>query len=575
VADKKAVDKLAAELVADKRAMDELANKVVPTRQEMQLDRPIKVGESFPVMVGSNGVSGAPFRIRTVPEEGAEAQLLAERSQAAAKLAADEAAARLAADKLAADEAAAKLAADRLAADKLATDKVAGAIFATSGFTALMFASQQGHADVVHLLKAAGATGATTPSASGEVAAAGQTATPKNAAAALVIRKAVYGDLPDGPMVDVTDKVRAMVRGGTSLEVTGRFDDPAKGVRPTVIRVVLHSPITGDHDVTYTVKDNVWFFMRDAKMTVYYKYGDGETLSREVAEGVEGFTVLPGYPLYKLRVDYTLNGVDLSKTEDNGRTFEINNNGAQAAMNTKDNDRSTPLMKAATAGNAQRVRALIAAHVDLNAKDETPDYTLGWTALMDAAHAGCLDCIKALIAARADVNARAADGFTALRGAVTARMGAGFADYGCADCVKALIAAGADVNAKGGSGSTALMESPPCAACIAALVAAGADVNAKHGGGRTALSFSANEGCADCVKALIAAGADVKASDEYRETALMGAVERGCLDCVKALIAAGADVNARGGHRHQRTVLDRAGGRADIVAVLKAAGARD
>jgi len=263
VADKNAVEKLAADLVADKRAMDELANKVVPTRQEMQLDRPIKVGESFPVMVGSNGVFGAPFRIRTVPEEGAEAQLLAERSGAAAKLAADEAAAKL-------------------AADNLAGDKVAGANLA-----------------------------AEKPDA-------------------LIIRKALYGDLPDGPTVDVTDKVRAMVTGGTSLVVSwGQFEDPAKGARPTVIKVITHSPITGDHDVTYTVKDDVWFFMRDTKMTVYYKYGDGETRSREVPEGVEGFTVQPGYPLYKLRVDYTLNGVDLSKTQD-GFKFEINTTGAGA-----------------------------------------------------------------------------------------------------------------------------------------------------------------------------------------------------------------------------------------------------
>jgi len=58
---------------------------------------------------------------------------------------------------------------------------------------------------------------------------------------------------------------------------------------------------------------------------------------------------------------------------------------------------------------------------------------------MFAAQAGNADKVKALIAAGADVNAKANSSCTALMLA---------AAYGNADCVMALIAAGADVNAK-------------------------------------------------------------------------------------------------------------------------------
>jgi len=68
--------------------------------------------------------------------------------------------------------------------------------------------------------------------------------------------------------------------------------------------------------------------------------------------------------------------------------------------------------------------------------------------LMDAARTGNAEKVKALIAAGADVNAKGEAGETALMGA---------ASEGNAEAVKALLAAGADINAKNNNGETALM----------------------------------------------------------------------------------------------------------------------
>ncbi len=55
---------------------------------------------------------------------------------------------------------------------------------------------------------------------------------PDAPAAKLVIKKAVYGDLPDGDKIDVTKKVAEMVKDDKlSVEATNdNFTDPAEGI---------------------------------------------------------------------------------------------------------------------------------------------------------------------------------------------------------------------------------------------------------------------------------------------------------------------------------------------------------
>jgi ankyrin repeat protein len=67
------------------------------------------------------------------------------------------------------------------------------------------------------------------------------------------------------------------------------------------------------------------------------------------------------------------------------------------------------LLDAAGAGDLARVKSLIAAKADVNAKDE-----YGLTALILASMGGHLDVVRALLAAKADVNAKSNHGGTAL-----------------------------------------------------------------------------------------------------------------------------------------------------------------
>ena len=108
---------------------------------------------------------------------------------------------------------------------------------------------------------------------------------------------------------------------------------------------------------------------------------------------------------------------------------------AQDLLNSK-------LFDAASAGDLAKVKALIAARADVNAKNNVGD-----TALMMASGFGHLEVVQALLAAKADMNAKRNDGDTALMFA---------SGNGRLEVVRALLAAGADVNAKSRHGNTAL-----------------------------------------------------------------------------------------------------------------------
>jgi ankyrin repeat protein len=167
-------------------------------------------------------------------------------------------------------------------------------------------------------------------------------------------------------------------------------------------------------------------------------------------------------------------------------------------VNAKNDDGLTALMIAAYEGQADRVKDLIAAGADINAKDNYHETAL----------------LKAVFVARQQVyylppqapspaqqvgllNFNATTGMKGYR-----QIDAG---AGNLDCVEALIAAGADLNAKDRDGMTALIESSEQnnVSCVKALIAAGADVNIRDRNGDTALML-AN---ADVAAILQAAGA--------------------------------------------------------------------
>ncbi len=167
-------------------------------------------------------------------------------------------------------------------------------------------------------------------------------------AAKLVIVKAVYGDLPDGGKTDVTDKVKEMVKDNAlSVEATNdNFGDPADGIvkklkvdytiggvaasktvnegetltiaagdKPVVSNLVIKKAVYGDlpeggkTDVTAKVAAMV----KDGALSVAAtneNFGDP-------AEGIQK----------KLKVDYTFDGKEKSKTVDENETLTISAKG--------------------------------------------------------------------------------------------------------------------------------------------------------------------------------------------------------------------------------------------------------
>lgn len=153
------------------------------------------------------------------------------------------------------------------------------------------------------------------------------------------------------------------------------------------------------------------------------------------------------------------------------------------------------LLDAVTAGDATRVRTLLAAGADCNQRNGD-----GATALMLAAHAGRLDLVKALLDAGADVNARDERGWGALtQAAYNADLDRGFAEV-----AQALIDAGADVEAPIGYGVRPLMLAAGYGetAVVETLLRAGADVLARNEGGLTALMMVKEKHYVDVINLL-------------------------------------------------------------------------
>lgn len=224
----------------------------------------------------------------------------------------------------------------------------------------------------------------------------------------------------------------------------------------------------------------------------------------------------------------------------------------------KGTDRSGFHMAAFT-GNLSRVKELVEAGTDVNAKDE-----FGWTALFWAACAGQTTVAEFLIENKADLAAQDASGHSLLHQAARTRTNA-------VKLVELLIAKGADVNAKSAGGDTPLHLA--CYSDVATLlIAKGADVNAKDRSGYTPLHAAAAANHLEVAELLILKGADVNAKSGGGFTLLDDAVIMGHTDMVRLLIDKGADVNVntRVGTPLYLAVM---GGHTDIVELLITKGA--
>jgi thiol-disulfide isomerase/thioredoxin len=114
----------------------------------------------------------------------------------------------------------------------------------------------------------------------------------------------------------------------------------------------------------------------------------------------------------------------------------------ESDVNARDERQWTPLMHAATKGDADAIRDLMGRGAQVNAQDDK-----GWTPLMLAAHKGHDSAVRALIIKGANPNIKTGKGTTALMVA---------AGKGHTDAVEILLDAGADRQAKDADGKTAL-----------------------------------------------------------------------------------------------------------------------
>lgn len=225
---------------------------------------------------------------------------------------------------------------------------------------------------------------------------------------------------------------------------------------------------------------------------------------------------------------------------------------AEAEVNSKDVDGSTPVLWATYHSNLDIVRELIAAGADVNIANR-----YGVTPLLQASRLGNFPIIHVLVNAGADINAAQPEGETPLMAAAAA---------GAVDAVKVFIARGADVNTKErAQDQTALMwaSGEGHLAVIDALLEAGADPNAvgrvtsllrikgdagrmwvdHSSGGLTALMFAARQGHVNVAKRLIEADADVNRSNPDGLTPLVIAVINDHLDVAGVLLEQGANPN--------------------------------
>jgi ankyrin repeat protein len=214
---------------------------------------------------------------------------------------------------------------------------------------------------------------------------------------------------------------------------------------------------------------------------------------------------------------------------------------ATTRANAQEDGQENALVSAAERGNLPRVRALIAAKVDLNARggyngdtaliaaytrpdivqlllkagaDKDATNNLGYTPLIVAAENGSARVVKLLLDAGADIEATERNnGYNALTLA---------AEYGYVDVVKLLLDAGADKEAT--------------------------DLHTGYMSGRdaplqlnfaTPLIYAAAEGHAAVVRLLLSAGANKEAKDHWGHTALQVAKENHHPIVVKLLLDAG------------------------------------
>ncbi|TVP87514.1 MAG: ankyrin repeat domain-containing protein [Pseudomonadaceae bacterium] len=242
-----------------------------------------------------------------------------------------------------------------------------------------------------------------------------------------------------------------------------------------------------------------------------------------------------------------------------------------AALEQRDSNGMTLLHWAASRGNLEQVESLIAAGLDINARD-----TSGRVPLHLAALAGDRDPggakLQALLQAGAEIDVRSTNEIDATPLITASR-------FGNAEHVRLLLEAGADPLASTDSGMTSLMraarypENDPGLAKMQRLLMAGSDVNAIASENWTVLRTAARYNSADAVRLLLDAGSDPNTSNPEGWGALHIAARYGSPEMIEALLVAGSITNQVTNDGQTPLHLATRNNAHDITKLLLAAGA--
>ena len=244
---------------------------------------------------------------------------------------------------------------------------------------------------------------------------------------------------------------------------------------------------------------------------------------------------------------------------------------------------------AATQGHADRLKDILAANLNLIAKENWGNLALqgaivnnhpecvgtlldrgasceeenvsGWRPLMLAAINGHAEVVKALLTKSPDVAAvTIKENWTALTVAAANNQ---------VTVINPFHAAGADLEVGDARGRTALMQASLHGheAAAEALLNAGAKVDRTDREGYTSLMFAAEENQAATVRLLLARGAQINATDIHHHTALLLTIPQGHVDMAQLLLERGADVDIS--DQDGKIATSSANGNDDMVQLVK------
>ncbi|CAM9613695.1 unnamed protein product [Ectocarpus sp. 4 AP-2014] len=199
--------------------------------------------------------------------------------------------------------------------------------------------------------------------------------------------------------------------------------------------------------------------------------------------------------------------------------------GNPAAVDTPDNNGSTPLWAAAARGHFDTVEYLVGrCGASAHARDAR-----GTTAAWMAAESGHTRCLKVLLGEGADGSLANDDGFTP---ALIAAQG------GHVECLRVLAMVGADLSITDPAGNSAagLAAVGGHINCLEVITDTGGDLDVSNNDRHTAVFAAAMHGRLDCLRVLAAAGANLTRRDAAGNTAAMVAASHNQVCCLEFLV---------------------------------------